>query len=355
MTRIAILTPYAPPVVGGISTFVSGMKRALANRGHQVCVIAGSGLGDGADCSDLGHGRTYASRAQTGLESFQPEVIHANSHSYVLSAGVRYRRKNRGARLLFSFHTTPDKVRTSPLRLLLRKADTITFVSKAQERDLRGVTPGRSDVRILSPATEIPAADQEAALAWRRGHGLSDRSPILMFAGPLEYREKVQGVTDLVRAMPEIVRRFPKARLIILGDGSLKGEVLAAAEAAKDAVSVLGFIPEPCLALANADLYCHISYREGLPLAVLEAMAAGTCVLASPVGGIPEVIDGSNGVLVDGGSPAIARAAIELCADPARRQRLAKEGLATIRRAYTWDRRVVELEKMYSQSSRGAA
>jgi len=350
MTRIAVLTPYAPPVVGGISTFVAGMKRALVERGHEVCVIAGAGLGDGAMCSDLGLGRTYVKRAGAQLVSFRPEVIHCNSHSYVLRAGVNYRKGNPRARLLFSFHTTPDRARTSRLRFLLAKADSITFVSKAQQNDLRGIVRSGTDARILAPATDIPDTDPDASRTWLRSRGLAGRYPILMFAGPLEYREKVRGVTDLVRAMPEILGRYPKAKLVILGDGSLRGKVSAAAEPTNNAVSLLGFDPNPSIAFPCATLYCHISYREGLPLAVLEAMAAGSCVLASPVGGIPEVIDGSNGVLVEGGPPAIASAVVDVCSDPARRRRLAKEGLETIRRAYTWDRRVLELESLYGVS-----
>jgi len=106
MKRIALLTPYAPPVAGGISTFVSGLSETLRQRGHEVSLLAGEGDGDKTGHSNLGIRRDYVSRALHRLNEIRPEIIHCHSHWYSLATGVRYLQKNPTVRLVFSFHTT---------------------------------------------------------------------------------------------------------------------------------------------------------------------------------------------------------------------------------------------------------
>ena len=67
MTRIALVAPYAPPISGGISSFVSGLYHALEQRGHDVSLFAGEGRGDVERRSNLGLGRGFLSRAAQGL------------------------------------------------------------------------------------------------------------------------------------------------------------------------------------------------------------------------------------------------------------------------------------------------
>ena len=94
MTRIGLLAPYAPPIPGGISSFVSGLRDTLAQRGDEVSLFTGEGNGDRPLHSNLGSGRQYVHRAQRSLDTVRPDVIHCHSHWYTLAAGVRYLAKN---------------------------------------------------------------------------------------------------------------------------------------------------------------------------------------------------------------------------------------------------------------------
>jgi glycosyltransferase involved in cell wall biosynthesis len=162
--------------------------------------------------------------------------------------------------------------------------------------------------------------------------------------GPLEYSQKVRGVLDLVRAFADVRERYRDARLLILGDGRLRRDVESEIRrTGATGASVTGFLADPFPALANLDIYCHISYQEALGQAILEAMALGLCVLASKTGGIPEVIrHGSNGYLVEGGPKAIADAIAVLSRDNGLRRRLGVQAAETIRRDFAWDRRAEE-------------
>jgi glycosyltransferase involved in cell wall biosynthesis len=347
MTRIAILTPYSSPVAGGISSFVGGLQRLLVSRGHDLDIISGEGLGNTPEQSNLGSGRPFVRRSLRLLERLQPDIVHCHAHWYVLAPAIQYRRRNRRSRLVFSFHTTSMPRWAARFRRLLRDVDVITFVSASQLAEVRHNLRLGGDLRILAPATELLAVDRVRALEWSRSHGLENAFPVLAFMGPLEYEEKVRGVIDLIAAFGEIRSQFPDARLAIIGDGSLRKRVEAAASNFGDAVFITGMLSEPSLALANVDIYCHISYQEGLPIALLEAMAAGCAVVGSQTGGISEVLDGRNGLLVEPGPKPVADAIVRVATDAEAREKMGRAATETIRSFFHWESRLPLLHSVY--------
>jgi glycosyltransferase involved in cell wall biosynthesis len=113
-------------------------------------------------------------------------------------------------------------------------------------------------------------------------------------------------VDTIVRAMRWVTQRLPGVQLTILGDGHLRSahEALAESLAVRENTRFLGAVPhERVLSLMNdSDLFVHCSDREGLPVAVVEAMASGLPVVASRVGGIPDVVhNGETGFLLSPG------------------------------------------------------
>ena len=349
MKRIALLTPYAPPVPGGISTFVSGLSDALRQRGHDVSILAGEG-GESKGASNLGMRRAYVTQALRRLRDVRPDIIHCHSHWYCLAAGVRYLRDNPNARIVFSFHTTSIPLLKSRFVRLLNKAQIITFVSAAQLSELRAALRLGGDLRVLRPATRLIEVDDLEARKWASREGLDGAFPVLVFVGPLEYPSKVAGVVDLVTAFRDVRRAYPDARLLIVGDGSLRHRVVEAASELGNSVKVTGFVDDPRIAMARADLYCHISGQEGLPTALLEAMSLGLCAIGSRIGGIPEVLDASNGVLVGSEPKEIGRTICDLLEDSERRERLAEAARTTIERWYTWETRMPQVADIYGMA-----
>ena len=311
-----------------------------------MTVLAGSGSGGAPERSDLGTGRTYATRAYRELRHIQPEIVHCHAHWYTLAAGVRYSRDRPGTPLIFSFHTTVIPWLPLAFSRLLRSAKTITFVSAAQLAEVRSALRLDGELRILQPAIDPSPIDpievEQAAIQYH----LPGAFPILVFTGPLEYARKVDGVVELVNVVRQIRVEHPRVKLLIVGDGGLRGRVEAAAAGLDDAVTVTGFLPNPKALMANADLYCHISRQEGLPIALLEAMSMARCIVASRTGGIPEVIDDANGMLVDG-EDSIAAGILQLAREPDLRIRLGTAARQTIRQHYTWDARWPVLTSIY--------
>src|ERR1051326_1137 len=125
--------------------------------------------------------------------------------------------------------------------------------------------------------------------------------PVLLLIGRLEPQK---GHTLMLQAMPAILRQFPNARLLCLGDGALRSELeqQIASLGISQSVRMLGYQPNVPDWLALADVVVLPSFFEGLPLVAIEALAAGKPVAATAVEGTPEVVmDGRTGLLAPPG------------------------------------------------------
>jgi glycosyltransferase involved in cell wall biosynthesis len=147
------------------------------------------------------------------------------------------------------------------------------------------------------------------------GWGASD--PLVISVGRLE-AEKNYPV--LVRAMSAIAGRHPGLRCLLVGGGSLQAdlETLIRSLGLEGAVRLAGRRNDIARLLACADIFVLASSKEGLPVSLLEAMAAAKAVVVSAVGGMPEVVqDGETGLIVPAGDTAALAGAIERLAGDA--------------------------------------
>jgi glycosyltransferase involved in cell wall biosynthesis len=178
---------------------------------------------------------------------------------------------------------------------------------------------------------------------------LSHRRNIVLFLGRLE---RCKGIFDLLDAVAALRAHIPDIQLVCAGDGDL-GSVARYAErlGIKDAVSLPGWVgPAEKQALMNlAAVYVLPSYAEGLPVSLLEAMAAGLPVAATSVGGIPDVVaDGINGFLfAPGDSAMLQRLLRRLMHDPELGKRMALAARETVRMRFAAERVLAQLDELY--------
>jgi glycosyltransferase involved in cell wall biosynthesis len=160
--------------------------------------------------------------------------------------------------------------------------------------------------------------------------------------GFVKHLEPYYGVEDLVVAFEEVVTRYPDARLIIAGDGSLRSSLRQKvhSKGLGELVEFLGQIPQHAVrdVLAQCDVFAMPSLREALGVAAIEALAMGVPVVATQVGGIPEIVkDGITGLLVPAMSPdALAEALLYLVEDEALRRQMGREGRQDVLERYRW-------------------
>lgn len=139
-----------------------------------------------------------------------------------------------------------------------------------------------------------------------------------------------KGHAYLIRAVPEVLRKAPRTRFLLVGDGHLRGglEAMVASLGLSHAVMFAGNRDDVASILASTDLFVLPSLFEGMPMSVLEAMAAGCAVVATDVGGTQDVVvSGQTGLLVPPeDSGALAEAILELLSDEEKRQAFARNG-----------------------------
>ncbi len=155
----------------------------------------------------------------------------------------------------------------------------------------------------------------------RKELGLPEEGPTVGTVGRLV---PIKGHEWLLKAAPRVLAEFPHATFVFLGEGPLLGQLqqLAAELGITSHVMFLGARQDVPECLAIFDLFAFPSINEGMGRALIEAMAVGLPVVASRVGGIPDVVaDGETGLLVPArDEAALADALLKLLRDPARRQ-----------------------------------
>ena len=155
----------------------------------------------------------------------------------------------------------------------------------------------------------------------------------------------------LIKAMKKISSRLPDVILLVIGDGPLRGELeeLAAAEQLQKNILFLGTRNDIPQLLSMLDVFVLCSLSEGLPLTILEAMAAGKSIVATAVGGIPEVIDdGVDGIIVPSDdSDRLAGAISELLHDEGKRHDMGAKARIKFQEKFTIQDMVKKYEELY--------
>ena len=152
-------------------------------------------------------------------------------------------------------------------------------------------------VRVIAngcDATVFHRGDRSAA---RAQHGISAETELVLYVGRLVVEK---GLRELIEAMRALRVTRPRAELVLVGDGPLRGELDALAADPANGLLLVGAQAATDVAgwMAAANLVVLPTWSEGHPNVLVEALACGRPVLSCPVGGVPEVVDASCGVLV---------------------------------------------------------
>lgn len=163
----------------------------------------------------------------------------------------------------------------------------------------------------------------------------------------------------LIAAAPTVLARYPDVEFLIVGDGPCREQLTAQARdcGVLPRVRFMGHRDDVPAILAVSDLFVLPSESEASPNAIIEAMAAGLPVVASRVGGIPELVtDGVTGHLVPPAEPsALAAALLDLLDQPDRTMAFGKAARARIEQQYSFERMVAQFESLYMSGSIGSA
>jgi glycosyltransferase involved in cell wall biosynthesis len=194
-----------------------------------------------------------------------------------------------------------------------------------------------------------PGADARSAV--RGALGVDDATLVV---GTIARLDPVKDLGALISAA-EIISRDRRICLLIIGDGPERTalEALAARQPGSPDVRFVGHQDRAREWLPGCDVYANSSITEGVSLTILEAMAAGLPIVATRVGGTPEVVDGTCGYLVPARQPAaLADAIVTLAHDPAKRAAFGTAARRRARNEFTLDRMVGEYRNVYDTLGR---
>ena len=216
------------------------------------------------------------------------------------------------------------------------------------------------DVEMFHPLNRDHEESLLAHEAMRRRYGDPDETalsgmpgtetPLILAVGRLVGRK---GFRTLLRAMPTVLYTHPRAHLVIVGRGHMRGTLLRQAKrlAVAAHVSIESGMPFADLAqlFRSADLVAYPSYYEGQGLIPLEAMASGTPCVTVDDGPLPEMVDETVGALFELGSPSSLASAInDLLGDPEKLADLTAAGRERVLESYTYGRNAERYAGFYA-------
>lgn len=226
------------------------------------------------------------------------------------------------------------------VRTVLRRAARVIVLTRRWREEVAKVEPA-ARLTILGNPVFVPEAVTPLRCPARR----------VLF---LAWLNEEKGALDLLKAVPMVLRSVPEATFVLAGAGDIESFAdLAQSLGIARAVSFPGWVEGKMKddLLRQADVFVLPSYFEGLPVGVLEAMARGVPVVATSVGGIPDVLqDGVNGLLVEPGQPQVlGRALVTLLTDDPLRIRLREAAHAEVRNRFSIERVIAELRTLYGE------
>jgi glycosyltransferase involved in cell wall biosynthesis len=230
-------------------------------------------------------------------------------------------------------------------RKALRSAAHV-FCTDARTRE--AIRRLRDQADILSSGVD-PAQFDRAALPRPREY--EDGAFTVLWVGRLA---KVKGIETMLEAM-KLVERSERERMrfVFIGDGPYRADLLRTASSVKE-IRFLGQVDHSGIApyVAHADAFVLPSLSEGLPISLLEAMAAGVPAVATDVGGISSQIDREALALIPPGEPRkLAEAVARLQDDRAFARKLGERGKAHVSAQFSWDGVVDRIEEAYGRLS----
>lgn len=355
--KIALVSPYDFPYPGGVTEHVRNLARSLSVSGHCVRIIAPSSRDDveimhpgmyrvgsriasvpaNQSVARLTLSLTLTSRITEILEYERFDVVHLHEPLVPVLAPLVLR-ASRSANV-GTFHCARDRYVGYALgrqifRGLLSRLDQRIAVSSEAHRFVNSYFPHRYSLIPNGVDTDSRPSSEACPDV------MADGTPTVLFLGRLEHRK---GLNVLIEAMKQVSDRLSPIRLVVAGPFSevAAGPFRALADRlGLDDVVFLGEVTESTrkMLYRHATVFCAPSTgRESQGVILLEAMAAGTPVVASDIPGYRTVlVDGVNGLLaVPHDAASLANAIAQAIVDPCVRVRCIAGGLSTVSR-FSW-------------------
>lgn len=364
--------------VGGSGVVAAELARCLARRGHRTHVISSDTpfrLRESDEDVRFHRVETpgypvfrepqyllaLANRLVQVSRAYRLDIIHA--HYAIPHAAAAYLARQilvSGSapctpRTITTLHGTDvtilgsDPSYRETVSFCIDQSDAVTAVSDSLRADTRRAMPVTRDIAVIPNFVDLDVYRRKPDPAVRARYCTPDERLVIH----LSNLRPVKQIDAVVKMFALIQQRVP-ARLLIVGEGPDLGRAEQLIDELKigERVELIGEAQDVVGLLSAADLFVLPSLQESFGLSALEAMACGVPVVASNIGGLPEVvIDGVTGFLHPPDAVAqMAESAIAILSDRDLHARLAAEGIRLARERFSSDRVVPQYEALYEQT-----
>ncbi|MCW4000703.1 MAG: glycosyltransferase family 4 protein [Candidatus Bathyarchaeota archaeon] len=368
--KILMVGPF-PPTVGGITSCMLNIMNSLKESYYFLPFTTGRPtVGMRKDATDysiilkMKPAFLFKSAMVTFYHVFSypftlltesPSIVHINATDYLnffensvyLFVAKMLRKKSImhiHATYFEAFYDGSNAIFKAVIRKTLNAADRLIVLSPNTQAFFTKIAPS-SKISVIPNTAEIPAKLVNEKFSER------DAKVRVLFLGSEEAKRK--GFFDVIKAIP-IVLEKSKVPVVFLFAGIYDSDKLRAINETKaqcKCVECLGYLDnsEMLLVRQSSDIYTLPSYAEGLPCALLEAMAAGLPVVTTTVGSIPEVVeDNINGFLIEPGDVTLlAEKIVVLANDSALRQIIGVRNIDKIKKLFSPESIMRELNEVY--------
>ena len=331
-------------------TLLEGLHR----RNHRVHLVCFPGTVLEARAANLGISvHPVAIRSEAGLISLfrlfaklrqtRPDILAFNTPKPILMGTLAARFAPVGAEIVFRRVSFP--LRRSFLSRLKYTwgIDRVVAISRSIKAQLRSGGVPESAIEIIYEGIAVEQYPEKPQELKHPGDGR-------IVVGTVSHLSSEKGIRYLVEAASLVRDASSRVRFVIVGDGNRRRELQELVHHKKldSCFEFLGFREDSHLVMKDFDIFVLPSLSEGLPSAIMEAMAHSLPVIGSHVGGIPELVeDGRTGLLVPPGDPEnLAKAIGKLAQDPDTMRQMGIRGRERLEEKFTLERKVVETEAL---------
>ncbi len=359
--KIALVTPYYFPVLGGYTLIAQGLSDAFRKMGHEVFILTPT-------CDEAHKNEyvlTFDSRPITRrekkkilkglnfwekifglremtsnqkdmvleIERINPDIVH--TFGAVQLAFVGTLSSKRAFKWIHTFITQPPKKLSFIKRIIVKKvfkrANLMTTTAKSQIKDIKenydlvvskAIRVG-VDITVFTPPTQFT------------------QSPIVGTVSNFVWKEKVEGLLILIKSFKIVVSAYPNAELKIVGEGQFKNlvERMIKDNGLEKNVILLGRRDREELGkfYQEISVFTHISKQDTLPLTVLEAMASGLPIVASNIGDIPQFVTKDVGFVTSFDEEIIAKSLLRLLGSKELRLKLGEKARNKAKTELSWN------------------
>ena len=380
--RIAMVSPYFYPVIGGIETYVLELSRELISRGHEVFVFTSNKTMNGEynvfpsyeekegikifrfRVCPFTRGVEFWFRFVEKLLEVKPDIVHGHKIGFSISDICAYVCKTKKIPSVATTHGVPyiSNVHKEPFlrdvylktipkrtvklfnRIIALSVIELPWLHKS------GFPPEKIHI-IPGGVSRLIFEEKINPEEFKEKYGIE--SEMILYLGRIAMKK---GINHLICAAPLLLKEFPNLKIVIAGpDCGMLWELKKLAHELRVERNIIFTGPlserEKYAAIAASDMLILPSSFEAQGLVLLEAQALGTPVIATRQGGVPYFIkDGVNGILIEYGRPdQIAEASKRILKDESLARRLGETG-RKLAEEYTWDKIAEKILPIYEEA-----